>query len=286
MTRQTSLYLVTPSWIIVHVLIRMSAIPHSVETTVARGHYVSYSSMVSGSNSMASDATFTFTAEELALSKPNRQADLEITFAQWTGARTAVVSVTKCLRPNAVERLEIHNANIEHVHRTLGWEIAVRYDRHERETLASDPCMDIAPLNNDTVQMITNQIMMAWLTTITQPIASHSGAGQKRPAPSASGGGGKRARTTIGIGAGPSGHCFRCGRSGCRPSTCSATSTVSGHACAPLDTTGKSPDALIGPNGKPFCLSFAIGRCTSTNCLRHHTCSICTGAHGAGSCPH
>ena len=82
-------------------------------------------------------------------------------------------------------------------------------------------------------------------------------------------------------------HCFRCGGQDHFPADCKAELTVSGRTTAKLVPTAKSKHAMLAPNGKQFCFSWAQHTsCSySSACANFHRCSICGDLnHGAGSC--
>lgn len=80
--------------------------------------------------------------------------------------------------------------------------------------------------------------------------------------------------------------CFRCGFEGHVPKDCSRTVTRAGKPVAPL-TGGSHQNSIQAPDGKPFCFNFCkYGNCRNVaSCPGNHSCSICSGGHGASTCP-
>jgi hypothetical protein len=265
-------------------LIYGSVVPVSVENAVKRSKYVQYSALVAGASATASaEVIYSITEQGLVARPHDKNPDLKLTFSEWLGASETAEELIGLYRPEALARHRQHRMHVTLAERQFGWTTALQYDVQQREAAARNPHHDIGPMDATAIMLIHQKVMTTCLLGMQ--------AGSKRSAPAtfdSSSGSSKRVRQsgpgTSSSGT-PGGHCFRCGEPGCRPSSCTKSKTITGRTCAALDTKSKSADALRAPDGRSFCLGFAIGRCNNITCLRNHTCSVCAGAHGAGSCP-
>jgi hypothetical protein len=224
------------------------------------------------------DTRVSFSATGLEVIQHDPALDRLIVYEDWDRVRRVVEKVTLSTRPDAHAALVLHNEHVIAIKDgPLGWETACRYDVQQRQAVALDGRHDISTYDAPEALLLHHGVMSAAVAAMNPA---------KRPASSPPATGGqpaKRARTSPAAAASGGGPCFRCGRHGCRAASCTESTTVSGHACAAHDSS-KNANSLRAPGGKVYCISYAVGKCTSSTCPRTHACSICRGDHGAGSC--
>jgi hypothetical protein len=153
----------------------------------------------------------------------------------------------------------------------------------QREAAAANKKHDLAPLDLNAAGMIHLELMARQASALTAASSTNRGGSSnlKRPAPASS------TSAPPAKKAGPK-SCFRCGQSNCMPDVCTKTTNTAGKPCAARQTGGRNPRTLLTPDGHPFCFNFAYsGSCSrGSACANNHSCSLCNGAHGAGSCAH
>ena len=155
---------------------------------------------------------------------------------------------------------------------TRSWEIVVEYDIQQRKLSSLNPAHDLSSID------------IAALIVITTCAPIHC---QPSPTPSLT-----KHQIPIEVAAQPTHKCahaccFCCRAPGHFPSDCKAEQTTAGRPTATITTSSCGKNALLIPNGKQFCFTFA---CTSScsygdSCINFHGCSICGSTqHGASCC--
>lgn len=165
-----------------------------------------------------------------------------------------------------------HHKIVMDLGRSHNWEIAMDYDVQQREIVALNPSHDLSSLDVAALTLLATR-------PVSQLIISPVSSPTKRSLPSDSLAQSPKKRLRS--------HCFRCGVSGHFPADCKADETTSGKPTAALAPSGKSKHAMLAPNGKQFCFSWACNSsCQFGNsCTNFHGCSICGDpSHSARPC--
>jgi hypothetical protein len=155
--------------------------------------------------------------------------------------------------------------------RSHNWDIAMDYDVQQREVVSLNPTHDLSTLDIAALTIIATRPVVHNLSLPTSSSLKRSSPSDNSLQPK------KRQRS----------HCFRCGGPDHFPADCKAELTVSGRPVAKLTPSAKSKHAMLAPNGKQFCFSWARNSSCGfgTACINFHGCSICgESSHGAGSC--
>jgi hypothetical protein len=123
------------------------------------------------------------------------------------------------------------------------WEVAMEYDVQQCELVSLNPSHDLSSLDTSALTVIATRI------AISQPLAVASSSPVKRAAPSEGSFQPPKKRQRS--------HCLRCGATGHFPADCKAEQTTSGKPTAKLAPNSKSKHAILAPNGKQFCFTWA-----------------------------
>jgi hypothetical protein len=237
---------------------------------------------------------FTFLPNGYEVVLPSAEKDLGLKYGDWDKAWRIIKRVCLQGRPTAYPDLVAHHNNVIAVKDSpLGWEVAICFCVQQHKAIARDPRHDLATLVWDGVNLIhqglMGEAMQAAVRAAANATAAAVAVSAKRPASGlptlAKPQPAKQAWTQHPAALGGGRWCFCCSKDGCRPATCREPITVAGAACAALNPSSRSLNALCTSAGKTYCLGYATGRCLSVPCPRAHSCSICNGAHGAASCP-
>jgi hypothetical protein len=259
-----------------NVLSSVSAVPPKVEDAFKIFRYVPYSALTLASRIKAArgEEEMIFNAQGgLTVKSLDRRNEKSISAVDWHAAARAAEERIRFHHGDARASAFIaHHKLVMDLGRSHNWEVAMEYDIQQREVAALNPSHDLSSLD------------LAALTIIaTRPIVYHH-----NPPPSSSP---KRSTPPDSLPQTPRkrhrAHCFRCGGPDHLPADCKADVTVSGKPTAKLAPSAKSKHALLAPNGKQFCFTWARNSsCSFSNtCTNAHCCSICgEPGHGAGSC--
>lgn len=205
-----------------------------------------------------------------SMKKMERRGEASITMIEWRAA--ARIAEDRTLFHHGEERAAAfagHHLVVEEVAMDHGWPLAVKYDILQRELAAADVSHDISSLHLSALMKLQIQAM-TFTARAPEPLAQQSSPRKRafqdtEPATA---------------------HCFRCGGGGHFPGDCTASSTTSGRIPAALAKGDGNKHAMVAPNGKQYCFSFARGKCNAgDSCSNYHGCSVCGDAnHGAGRC--
>lgn len=260
--------------------LRHIAIPAKVENAFKAYLYVPYSALSVSARlrSIQDDDDVFFNPQgKMSLRKMERKGEANITMVEWRAS--ARIAEDRILFHHGVERAAAftgHHLVVEEVAMEHGWSLAVKYDILQRELAAADVSHDVSSLHISALMKLQLQAMTLSARApepFVQQASPRKRAFQDTELPTPH----KRIASA---------HCFRCGGGGHFPGDCTASSTVSGRIPAALAKGPGNKHAMLAPNGKQFCFSFARGRCSAgDSCSNSHACSICGDAnHGAGRC--
>jgi len=168
-----------------------------------------------------------------------------------------------------------HHHIVQDLACTHFWSIAIDYDIQQREMATCHLEHDLSTLDDKCLTLVSTATLLA-----------HQAADGSQPPTSL-----KRSRVEP-SNIGPNHKCvtrlcFQCGFAGHLPVDCKAESTCAGRPVATLSTNAQSRNALVGPDSKWFCFSWAKDSACSfgDKCRNHHSCSLCGGlSHGAAQC--
>jgi hypothetical protein len=247
-----------------------------VEDAFKSFRYVPYSSLTLASRIKAArgEEDFVFNAQGGITAKSlDRRNEKLISAVDWHAAARAAEERIRFHHGIArAEAFAAHHKLVMDLGRSHNWDIAMEYDIQQREVAALNPSHDLSSLDLAALTIIATRPVM----NISMPPSSSS---PKRSAPSDNSSQAPRKRQRS--------HCFRCGGPDHFPADCKAELTVSGRPAAKLVPTAKSKHAMLAPNGKQFCFSWARHASCSygSACANFHGCSICGDlSHGAGGC--
>ena len=253
------------------------AIPPKVEEAFKNFRYVPYTSLslparmkvVRGEDKLVLNANGSFTVKNL-----DRRNEKLISVVDWHAASRATEERIRFHHGDyRADAFAAHHKLVMDLGRSHGWEVAMDYDVQQREVAALNPSHDLSVLDTTALMIIATRLSVQH--TSTQP-----------PSPL------KRGFSSDNLSSHPPkkrsrSYCFRCGVPGHFPADCKAEQTSSGKPTAPVISTACSKHAILAPNGKQFCFTFA--RNSSCNygdsCSNFHGCSLCGDpSHGAGTC--
>ena len=265
-------------------LITSLGIPPKIDDAFAKGRYVPYTSLTLAARLKAArgEEEFIINAQGgLTAKGPDRRDENTIMLVDWLGAANAAEERTRFHHGDArADALAKHHRNVTNIARKASWSFAVEYDIKQRELAGEFPQHDLSTLDLDCITMLGISKRVEASPKSQQGAsssASSTNAGKRKRANSSSGSPRKRSAQL----------CFRCGFAGHMPDACKAETTSAGQPVAPLNSTARSKNSLMGPNSKPFCFSWAKdSSCTfGDNCRNHHACSLCgSSTHGAADC--
>lgn len=202
----------------------------------------------------------------------DRERSLPLT--EWLAASAAMEKLVREIHGNTRgDYLAQHNQNVTNLARRASWQAALEYDIQLREAWVADPSMDISVVDTERWQLIVTDLLCQSMNSPAKRSLHSYPDSSSRPA--------KRSRLF-------SSHCFRCGHVGHLPGSCTASTTITNRPAATIRSGARSKHALVGPNGRSYCFTFAKGeQCMyGASCVNYHGCSICgEQVHGAASCP-
>jgi hypothetical protein len=175
--------------------------------------------------------------------------------------------------------LVAHHKFMPELARLHGWQVAVEYDILQCFLLVQNPTHDLGTLDTNAVSLVVSRLMTQQFNK-SFPTSHSPPSFSKCPVP-----GDSTTSQSLHKKSCKSHHCFRCDYQGHLPEV---ESTSAGHVAYPLARgEAKSKHALLGPDNKNFCFTWAKdpfcpfeGACTN-----YHGCSICGGpSHGAKIC--
>ena len=218
----------------------------------------------------------------------DRRAENTINMGDWLSAARALEE--KMREIHGDERaiaLASHHRVVERIAQTHTWEVARAYDIQQREIWVNTPEHDISTLDPNSLTAVALKISLMQRDRIapnnayTHPTRDFSSFPNKRSNPSNDFAYSPR-KTAKRV----ADRCFRCGATGHIPSSCSATTTVTGQPTATVISSAKSKNGLARADGRQFCFNYArFGSCSfGNNCVNLHSCSVCGGTHGAALC--
>ena len=207
----------------------------------------------------------------LTVKSLDRRNEKLISAVDWHAAARAAEEWTRFHHgATRAEGFVAHHKLVMDLGRSHNWDIAIEYDVQQREVAALNPSHDLSSLD-----------MVAFTIIATRPVTHHvtpALSPLKRSPPSETFQAPKKHQRS---------HCFHCGGADHFPSDCKADQTVTGKPTAALSPNGRSKNAMLAPNSKHFCFSWArySSCCFGEACSNFHGCSICGESnHGASSC--
>ena len=207
----------------------------------------------------------------LTVKSLDRRNEKLISAVDWHAAARAAEEWTRFHHgATRAEGFVAHHKLVMDLGRSHNWDIAIEYDVQQREVAALNPSHDLSSLD-----------MVAFTIIATRPVTHHvtpALSPLKRSPPSETFQAPKKHQRS---------HCFHCGGADHFPRYCKADQTVAGKPTAALSPNGRSKNAMLAPNSKHFCFSWAhySSCCFGEACSNFHGCSICGKSnHGASSC--
>ncbi|KAF5388821.1 hypothetical protein D9757_005586 [Collybiopsis confluens] len=261
-----------------------SDIPKKVLHLVRGYDYVplTYLQMKNRSNSTSTSTSILFDAISGSLvaaeAHASRAGELDIPHMEWRSCLELLASTVAEVHGDDIGSLwNSHVSNCINIGHALSFKIAMAYDADFRRAVASHRSLDISVYDYHRLDLVRSKLAHEeGLKSPSAAVISSSNTRTSKPA---------RARPSPYQK--PSGRCFRCGATGCRPSSCSAERTIAGRPCAKLAGDARYPNKLITTSGKALCFNFTrASSCSRPECAGAHECSLCGVAeHGAGTCP-
>jgi hypothetical protein len=260
-----------------------TAVPPKVDEAFWTFKYVPYSTIAyAGSNAAAEpEEEYIINSHGNLSAKPlDRRNEKNITIHDWSSAATAAEERTRHYHGNERgDALTAHHQLVRELARMHNWQVAIEYDIQQRYLSAIHLTHDLATLDANAVTLIVSRQLINRASHNTSNTVSPAKRSTTSDLPTPPPSRHKRSRTN---------HCFRCGSTGHFPADCKAETTASGGTpCFLAGPKAHSKHALLSPNGKVFCFTWARdSSCPfGDNCSNHHGCSICGGSsHGARSC--
>ncbi|VDC01640.1 unnamed protein product [Peniophora sp. CBMAI 1063] len=255
------------------------AVGHKVVADhIAEWSYFSYSS-VTGSGaadlessfrkapSFVTDLGFSITpTATTSIVDPVREA--ELSYESWSHAATTVEDLFLEVLPTRYSYIKSHHDYVRSIaaQPQYGWVVARLYDILVRRKAFADETYDLSTPNMILLGDVCNQhYRNIAVGAARAAVAAHAHSATSSPLKRTAGadfdeGGPKRKKANTGSIAGSPTSCFRCGRAGHLPGTCTATTTIAGKPVANISSRPRaSPHALVGPNGDDYCFAFAKG---------------------------
>lgn len=277
-----------------------------MDEAIAAFKYVPYTSLTKSARikSLHTNEEFVINAQGGLTSKQlDRKAERFISLSDWLGASRVMEERLRVHLGSArADAFAAHHRIVTEIERTHGWAIAVDYDIQQRDFVHLNPRHDLSTLDNQCLALTTSRLLVETAGMLqysshhgalsSSAIYAHQGSTSVHGSPS------KRSAPDSGFSSNGyrnpkqqrsnSSMCFRCGFAGHLPADCKAESTSAGKATARIATGARSKHALMGPNNRIYCYSWARdSTCSfSANCVNMHACSICEdSSHGAKACP-
>jgi hypothetical protein len=203
----------------------------------------------------------------------DRRNEKQISTVDWHAAARAVEERILFHHGQArASAFAAHHNLVMDLGRSHNWDVAMDYNVQQREVVSLNPLHDLSTLDIAALTIIATRPVVHSLS-----LPSSSSPKRSLPADSLSNSPKKRQHS----------HCFRCGGPDHFPADCKADLTTSGRPVAKLAPSAKSKHAMLAPNGRQFCFSWAQNSSCSFGgaCTNFHACSICgDSSHGAGNC--